>query len=549
MAFPKINPTTTAAWKKLQARFEAEQHTTIAQHFDNEPERLQRFAHQWEDFYVDFSKNNVSQKALNDLLVFAEQCGLQDAISAYFGGDSINTTENRAVLHTALRSATPTAVRVKGAAIAPGIAEVKAKMKDFSTSVIEGQWKGHTGKAITTIVNIGIGGSDLGPAMVCEALEHYRNHLKVYFVSNVEGDHVQETIAQLDPETTLFVVVSKTFTTQETMTNANTLREWLVAQLGEEAVAKHFVAVSTNIEQIKAFGIAAENIFPMNDWVGGRFSLWSAVGLSICLTVGPKHFDALLSGAGALDTHFKTAPWENNIPVLAGLFSVWYNNFWGAASEAIIPYTQYLRSLPAYLQQGIMESNGKNVDRNGAAIGYQTGAIIWGAPGTNAQHAFFQLMHQGTKLIPADFIGFTKPLKGNKDHQNKLLANFIAQTEALMCGKDRTAVEVELKAQGKTPQEIQALAPFKVFEGNRPTTTFLINQLTPYTLGALIAHYESKLFVQGVLWNIFSFDQWGVELGKQLATNVLTELEATTTSYENRHDPSTTALIQRCSKP
>lgn len=549
MAFPKINPTTTAAWKKLQARFEAEQHTTIAQHFDNEPERLQRFAHQWEDFYVDFSKNNVSQKALNDLLVFAEQCGLQDAISAYFGGDSINTTENRAVLHTALRSATPTAVRVKGAAIAPGIAEVKAKMQDFSTSVIEGQWKGHTGKAITTIVNIGIGGSDLGPAMVCEALEHYRNHLKVHFVSNVEGDHVQETIAQLDPETTLFVVVSKTFTTQETISNANTLREWLVAQLGGEAVAKHFVAVSTNIEQIKAFGIAAENIFPMNDWVGGRFSLWSAVGLSICLTVGPKHFDALLSGAGALDTHFKTAPWKKNIPVLAGLFSVWYNNFWDAASEAIIPYTQYLRSLPAYLQQGIMESNGKNVDRNGAAIDYQTGAIIWGAPGTNAQHAFFQLMHQGTKLIPADFIGFTKPLKGNKDHQNKLLANFIAQTEALMCGKDRTAVEVELKAQGKTPQEIQALAPFKVFEGNRPTTTILINQLTPYNLGALIAHYESKLFVQGVLWNIFSFDQWGVELGKQLATNVLTELEATTTSYENRHDPSTTALIQRCSKP
>jgi len=433
-------------------------------------------------------------------------------------------------------------VLVSGKNILPEIASTKEKMYQFCEQIISGQWKGYTGKAITHVVNIGIGGSDLGPAMVYEALAFYKNHLDVRFVSNVDGDHYREKIKDLNPETTLFVVVSKTFTTQETLSNANSIRAWFLEQAPESAIKNHFVAVSTNLEKTTAFGIAAENIFPMNDWVGGRFSLWSTVGLSIALAVGPKHFEALLNGAGQMDVHFKTSPFDKNIPVVLALISIWYNNFWGAETEVLVPYTEYLRQLPAYLQQGIMESNGKGVGRDGKAVAYQTGTIIWGASGTNAQHAFFQLIHQGTKLIPADFIGFRKSIHGNQDHQQKLLANFIAQTEALMKGKSAATVETELKAKGMDTAAIAALTPFKVFEGNRPTNTLFIEQLTPYNLGALIALYEHKIFVQGILWNIYSYDQWGVELGKELANTVLEDLNS---QHPQKHDPSTDALIAR----
>ncbi|MEL0300048.1 MAG: glucose-6-phosphate isomerase, partial [Flavobacteriaceae bacterium] len=522
MPLPKINPTTTAAWAQLQKQFEADKEKTILQHFDNETDRLEAFTLQWEDFYVDLSKNRLSQITKNTLIDLANACQLDTAISAYFEGEKINETENRAVLHTSLRAVPNTTVKLDGVAIADEINAVKKQMRAFTQKVITGQWKGHTGKPIDTVVNIGIGGSDLGPAMVTEALEYYRNHLNIHFVSNVEGDHVQEVIKKIDPETTLFVIVSKTFTTQETISNATTFRRWFVDQASEEAIKAHFVAVSTNVEAIEAFGIDANNVFAMNDWVGGRFSLWSAVGLSICLAIGPDAFEELLAGAGAMDSHFRTTPFDQNIPVMMALISLWYNNFWGAESEAIIPYTQYLRSLPAYLQQGIMESNGKYVDRDGKPVNYQTGTLIWGASGTNAQHAFFQLMHQGTKLIPADFIGFKKSLYNAQEHQDKLMANFIAQTEAFMVGKTLPTVLSELAAQGLGGPARERLAPFKVFEGNRPTNTLLIEALTPYNLGALIALYEQKIFVQGVLWNIFSYDQWGVELGKQLANKLLT---------------------------
>jgi len=437
-----------------------------------------------------------------------------------------------------------TTVKLDGVAIADEINAVKKQMRAFTQKVITGQWKGHTGKPIDTVVNIGIGGSDLGPAMVTEALGYYRNHLNIHFVSNVEGDHVQEVIKKIDPETTLFVIVSKTFTTQETISNATTLRRWFIDQASEEAIKAHFVAVSTNVEAIEVFGIDANNVFAMNDWVGGRFSLWSAVGLSICLAIGPDAFEELLAGAGAMDSHFRTTPFDQNIPVMMALISLWYNNFWGTESEAIIPYTQYLRSLPAYLQQGIMESNGKYVDRDGKPVNYQTGTLIWGASGTNAQHAFFQLMHQGTKLIPADFIGFKKSLYNAQEHQDKLMANFIAQTEAFMVGKTLPTVISELAAQGLGVPARERLAPFKVFEGNRPTNTLLIEALTPYNLGALIALYEQKIFVQGVLWNIFSYDQWGVELGKQLANKLLTDFQDLQKAAKS-HDPSTLALLKK----
>jgi len=543
MPLPKINPTTAPAWKKLGLQFEAEKKVTIQQHFKNEPDRMDNFTIQWEDFYIDFSKNRLSKTTKKILLDLAKECQLKEAIAAYFEGEKINETEHRAVLHTALRSSKPTSVQVDGQPIAHEISEVNIQMRNFAQRVIDGVWKGHTGKAIDTIVNIGIGGSDLGPAMVTEALEYYRNHLTVHFVSNVEGDHVREVLKKINPETTLFVIVSKTFTTQETISNATTIRKWFVAQASEAAIKDHFVAVSTNLEQIAAFGIAASNVFPMNDWVGGRFSLWSAVGLSICLAIGPDAFDQLLAGAGAMDDHFRTASFEKNIPIMLGLIGLWYNNFWEAESEAIIPYTQYLRNLPAYLQQGIMESNGKYVDRNGTPVNYQTGTLIWGASGTNAQHAFFQLMHQGTKLIPADFIGFQKSLHAEKDHQDKLMANFIAQTEAFMTGKNRDQVVTELQAQGMPQKQIDFLAPYKVFEGNRPTNTLLIESLTPYNLGALIAFYEQKIFVQGVLWNIFSYDQWGVELGKQLANTILKDFNDVEKA-QNTHDPSTAALLR-----
>ncbi len=541
MALPKINPTSTQSWKKLAAHFEATKNISLQQRFEENNNRFEEFSIEWEDFLVDYSKNRVSQETMSLLEELANEVGLKKAMKAYFGGETINQTENRAVLHTALRVPEETQIYLDDLDVVPEIHAINAKIKHFCNKVISGEHKGYTAKAITHVVNIGIGGSDLGPAMVTEALAFYKNHLNVQFVSNVEGDHVREVIKTLDPETTLFVVVSKTFTTQETLSNASTIRKWFLTHAPEEAIAKHFVAVSTNEEKIAAFGIHPDNVFPMKDWVGGRFSLWSAVGLSIALAIGPDHFNALLLGAHKMDEHFKNTPFKKNIPVVLSLLSVWYNNFWKAESEAIIPYTPYLRNLPAYLQQGIMESNGKGVDRNGDAVDYQTGTIIWGGSGTNAQHAFFQHIHQGTKLIPADFIGFKRSLYGEQEHQDKLMANFLAQTEALMCGKTLEEAKEELNANGHGTAEINQLAPFKVFEGNKPTNTILIEKLSPESMGKLIAMYEQKIFVQGILWNIFSYDQWGVELGKQLANKVLEDISGDTIAA---HDGSTTALLK-----
>jgi glucose-6-phosphate isomerase len=534
--------TENSSWNTLLAHQQKIAQRSILDHFDHEFNRLDYTTFEWEDFYVDVSKNRIDQKGFDLLLELAKESGLTEAIKAQFSGAVINTTENRAVLHTALRTLKKEPILVEGKNILEEIEAAQNKMFAFCEKVISGDWKGYTGKPITHVVNIGIGGSDLGPAMVVEALAHYQNQLEVRFVSNVDGDHHVEVLKGLNPETTLFVVVSKTFTTQETLSNANSIRQWFLSQAPESGIAQHFVAVSTNLEKIKAFGIDPENTFPMNDWVGGRFSLWSTVGLSICLAVGPNHFKELLHGAGKMDLHFQETPFKENIPVVLGLLSIWYNNLWGAESEAIIPYTEYLKSLPAYLQQGIMESNGKYVGRDGTPVDYQTGTIIWGASGTNAQHAFFQLIHQGTKLIPADFIGFKKSLNGNTDHQNKLLANFIAQTEALMTGKTKDQVMSELQNSDLSESQQKELAPFKVFEGNKPTNTILIEQLTPENLGALIALYEHKIFVQGVLWSIYSYDQWGVELGKQLATKVLDDIQG---RAQNSHDPSTLKLLSK----
>jgi len=534
--------TENSSWNRLLAHQQKIAQRSILDHFDNESNRLDYTTLEWEDFYVDVSKNRIDQKGFNILLELAKESGLTEAIKAQFSGAAINSTENRAVLHTALRTLKKEPILVEGKNILAEIEAAQNKMFAFCEKVISGDWKGYTGKPITHVVNIGIGGSDLGPAMVVEALAHYQNQLEVRFVSNVDGDHHVEVLKGLNPETTLFVVVSKTFTTQETLSNANSIRQWFLSQAPESGIAQHFVAVSTNLEKIKTFGIDPENTFPMNDWVGGRFSLWSTVGLSICLAVGPDHFKALLHGAGKMDLHFQETPFKQNIPVVLGLLSIWYNNLWGAESEAIIPYTEYLKNLPAYLQQGAMESNGKYVGRDGTPLDYQTGTIIWGASGTNAQHAFFQLIHQGTKLIPADFIGFKKSLNGNTDHQNKLLANFIAQTEALMAGKTKDQVMSELQNSDLSESQQRELAPFKVFEGNKPTNTILIEQLTPENLGALIALYEHKIFVQGVLWNIYSYDQWGVELGKQLATKVLDDIQG---RAQNSHDPSTLKLLSK----
>ncbi|MFQ3340749.1 MAG: glucose-6-phosphate isomerase [Flavobacteriaceae bacterium] len=541
---PNSNPTHLKTWDLLIKHFKKTSQTSIEEHFEKDPNRLEYSVLEWEDFYVDVSKNRIDKKGFDLLLQLAEESELKAAIDAQFSGAKINATENRAVLHTALRTQKKEPILVEGGNVLPALAETKRKMYAFCDEVISKTWKGYTGKGITHIVNIGIGGSDLGPAMVVESLEYYKNHLDLRFVSNVEGDHHQEIVKDLDPETTLFVIVSKTFTTQETLSNANSIRSWFLKKAPESAIANHFVAVSTNTQKTVAFGVSSENTFPMNDWVGGRFSLWSSVGLSICLAVGPKHFEGLLEGAGKMDRHFQETPFEKNIPVVLALLSVWYNNFYGAESEAIIPYTQYLRNFPAYLQQGIMESNGKSVDRDGVPVNYQTGTIIWGASGTNAQHAFFQLIHQGTKLIPADFIGFKKSLFGNKDHQNKLLANFIAQTEALMNGKSLQQVKKELSRSGMAADEQEKIAPFKVFTGNKPTNTILIDALTPSTLGALIALYEHKIYVQGILWNIYSYDQWGVELGKQLASVILEDIEG---ENSHAHDASTKALLKAIS--
>jgi len=536
-----INPTETEVWKRLQEHFYATKSFALKDYFTTDSQRADRFTIQWKDFYVDYSKNRISQETMDLLLELAAEVNLKENIEKYFSGDIINETEGRAVLHTALREKESSEVYVDGKNVIPEVYEVKQKIKEFSEAIISGNQKGHTEKAFTDIVNIGIGGSDLGPVMVTEALEHYKNHLKVHFVSNVDGDHVQEVIKKVNPETTLFVIVSKSFTTQETLTNALTIRKWFLTQASEEAIAKHFVAVSTNLEKINEFGIAPENVFPMWNWVGGRFSLWSAVGLSISLATGYDNFDKLLSGAHEMDTHFKTAAFDQNIPVVLALISVWYNNFYDAESEAIIPYTQYLHRFAAYLQQGIMESNGKSIDRKGNRVNYETGTLIWGEPGTNSQHAFFQLIHQGTKLIPADFIGYVHSLHGDKEHHEKLMANFFAQTEALLNGKTKEEVLAELTAKGMEASQIEKLLPYKIFEGNKPTNTILIDKLTPESLGALIALYEHKIFVQGVIWNIFSYDQWGVELGKQLATKILTDIKS---SEIAEHDASTTNLLR-----
>ena len=542
MALQSINPTQTNAWKKLQANFESMKNVQMQNLFANEPARAEKMHIEWQDFLVDYSKNIISTETISLLQELANEAQLKEAITKYFEGDIINQTENRAVLHTALRAKENASVKVDGVNVMPEIYSVKNKIKNFSNEIISGQRKGFSGKPFTDVVNIGIGGSDLGPAMIVEALQYYKNDLNVHFVSNVDGDHVNEIIKKVNPETTLFVIVSKTFTTQETLSNAETIRSWFLQSATQEDVAKHFVAVSTNIQKVTEFGINPENIFPMWDWVGGRFSLWSAVGLSISLAVGFDHFDQLLHGAHEMDEHFKNESFDRNIPVTLALLSIWYNNFFGAESEALIPYTQYLQKLAPYLQQGIMESNGKSIGRDGKPVNYQTGTIIWGEPGTNSQHAFFQLIHQGTKLIPTDFIGFKESLYGNKDHHDKLMSNFFAQTEALLMGKTKAQVEVEFQKQGISGEKADFLAPFKVFSGNKPTNTLLIKKLTPATLGALVALYEHKIFVQGVIWNIFSYDQWGVELGKQLATSILDEIVDNT---PQKHDGSTSFLLNK----
>ena len=539
---PHINPTTTEAWKKLENYFSGFQGTQIKSLFEKDQERFQKYSIQFEDILVDYSKNRADKKVFDLLFELANECDLKGAIESMFKGDRINATENRAVLHVALRNRSNSPVLADGKDVMPEVNEVLAQMKVFSEQVISGEWKGFSGKAITDVVNIGIGGSDLGPLMVTEALKPYKNHLNLHFVSNVDGTHIAEALKQLDPETTLFIVASKTFTTQETMTNANTARDWFLNVAKDESFVKsHFVAVSTNESEVSKFGIDTKNMFRFWNWVGGRYSLWSAIGLSIVLGIGFDNYVKLLEGAHVMDNHFQSAEFENNIPVILALIGIWYNNFYGAETEAILPYDQYMHRFSAYFQQGNMESNGKYVDRNGNPVSYQTGPIIWGEPGTNGQHAFYQLIHQGTKLIPCDFIAAA--INHNKigDHHPKLLANFFAQTEAMMLGKTEKQVVKELQKAGNTEEEIAGLLPFKIFQGNIPTNSILVKKLTPRTLGSLISMYEHKIFVQGVIWNIYSFDQWGVELGKQLAKAILPEL--TNDEPVIGHDGSTNGLI------
>ena len=541
-----INPTNTQAWKALEAHQSQLANTTIADLFKQEQNRFNDYSLTFENqILVDFSKNKINQETLKLLHQLAKESALDEAINAMFTGEKINRTENRAVLHTALRNRSNTPVYVDGKDVMPEVNAVLAKISAFCDSVISGEWKGYTGKAITDVVNIGIGGSDLGPYMVTEALRPYKNHLNMHFVSNVDGTHIAETLKKVNPETTLFLVASKTFTTQETMTNANSARDWLLAAAKDNsAVAKHFAALSTNGKAVAEFGIDTNNMFEFWDWVGGRYSLWSAIGLSIALSIGFDNFEALLSGAHEMDKHFRTAPLEKNIPATLALVGLWNTNFLGAQTEAILPYDQYLHRFAAYFQQGNMESNGKYVDRNGNVIrDYQTGPIIWGEPGTNGQHAFYQLIHQGTMLIPCDFIAPAQSHNPLGDHHSKLLSNFFAQTEALAFGKTKEEVEAEFVKAGKSLDEVKDIVPFKVFTGNKPTNSILVQKMTPFVLGALIAMYEHKIFAQGVIFNIFSFDQWGVELGKQLANRILPELA----DKENvsSHDSSTNGLINQ----
>lgn len=542
MALNTINPTTTNAWNALEQHFQTIQHTSIKELFAQNVNRFEEFSIQYPSLLVDYSKNRINAETIQLLVDLAKEMDVDAAIQQMFEGDVINVTEKRAVLHTALRNRSNEEVLVDGKNVMPEINEVLDQMKSFSEKVISGEWKGFSGKEITDVVNIGIGGSDLGPVMVTEALKHYKTRLNIHFVSNIDGTHLAETFKAINPETTLFIVASKTFTTQETMTNAFSAKEWFLNSDAQEAdVAKHFVALSTNAEGVANFGIDTANMFQFWDWVGGRYSLWSAIGLSIALAVGFDNFEELLEGAHEMDVHFKTETLDQNIPVVLALLGIWYNNFFGADSVALLPYEQYLSRFAAYFQQGDMESNGKYVGRDGKKVDYETGPIIWGEPGTNGQHAFYQLIHQGTKLIPADFIAGANSLNVLGDHHAKLLSNFFAQTEALAFGKDEETVVAELEKAGKSKEEIDFLTAFKIFEGNRPTNSILYEVLTPKVLGNLIAMYEHKIFVQGVIWNIFSFDQWGVELGKQLANVILPELE--NDEQVTSHDDSTNGLI------
>ena len=540
-----INPTQTAAWQALQKHFDEMKDVTIADLFAKDGDRFSKFSATFGDqMLVDYSKNRITEETLAKLQDLAKECDLAGAIKSMFSGEKINRTENRAVLHVALRNRSNTPILVDGKDVMPEVNAVLEKMKTFSEAIISGEWKGYTGKAITDVVNIGIGGSDLGPYMVTEALRPYKNHLNMHFVSNVDGTHIAEVLKKVNPETTLFLVASKTFTTQETMTNAHSARDWFLKAAGDEKhVAKHFAALSTNAKAVGEFGIDTANMFEFWDWVGGRYSLWSAIGLSIVLSIGFDNFVELLSGAHAMDKHFSTTPAEKNLPVLLALIGIWYNNFFGAETEAILPYDQYMHRFAAYFQQGNMESNGKYVDRNGNVVDYQTGPIIWGEPGTNGQHAFYQLIHQGTKMVPCDFIAPAITHNPLSDHHQKLLTNFFAQTEALAFGKSREVVEQEYRDQGKDPATLDYVVPFKVFEGNRPTNSILLREITPFSLGALIALYEHKIFTQGVILNIFTFDQWGVELGKQLANRILPELKDD--KEISSHDSSTNGLINR----
>ena len=542
MALQNINPTSTEAWGKLEKHIWELKDSKMKDLFANDADRFDKFSITFNDILVDYSKNIITDDTKKFLLELAEQTGLKDAIEKQFNGDVINVTEGRAVLHTALRNRSNTPVFVNGEDVMPGVNRVLAQMKTFTETVVSGDWKGYTGKSITDVVNIGIGGSDLGPLMVTEALKSYKTRLNLHFISNVDGTHAYETLKDLNPETTLFIIASKTFTTQETMTNAMSARDWfLKSAKNESEVAKHFVALSTNKKLVTEFGIEEANMFEFWDWVGGRYSLWSAIGLSISLSIGFDNFEKLLDGAHAMDKHFRNTEFDENIPVILALLGIWYNNFFGAESEVILPYNQYMHRFAAYFQQGNMESNGKSTDRNGKPVDYQTGPIIWGEPGTNGQHAFYQLIHQGTKMIPADFMAPAQSNHPIGDHHPKLLSNFFAQTEALAFGKDEETVVAELKAAGKTEEEIAELKNFKIFEGNRPTNSILFKKLTPEVLGSLIAMYEQKIFTQGVIWNIYSFDQWGVELGKQLANKILPELVAE--GEVSSHDVSTNGLI------
>ncbi|TWV99532.1 glucose-6-phosphate isomerase [Chitinophaga pinensis] len=541
--FPTTNPTATQAWQQLQQHASKMKETHLRTLFAKDADRFNKFTLSFEDILFDYSKNILTEETLQYLLQLAKETGVEEGIKAMFSAEKINATENRAVLHTALRNFSGNPVLLDGKDVMPEVQAVLNKMESFTKRIHSGEWKGYTGKPIRYIVNIGIGGSDLGPVMVTEALKPYwKEGIQPYFVSNVDGTHIAETLKKVTPEETLFLIASKTFTTQETMTNALTARQWFLDAAKDEAfVAKHFAALSTNEKAVTAFGIDPANMFEFWDWVGGRYSLWSAIGLSISLTVGFEHFKALLEGAHAVDNHFRTTPLEKNIPAIMALIGLWYGNFFDTATEAILAYDQYMHRFAAYFQQGNMESNGKYVDRSGKPVSYETGPIVWGEPGTNGQHAFYQLIHQGTRIIPADFIAPAISHNPIGDHHVKLLSNFFAQTEALMNGKTEEEVRAELVKSGLKEEEIQKLLPYKVFTGNRPTNSFLVKEITPRSLGSLVALYEHKIFVQGVIWNIYSFDQWGVELGKQLANKILPELESA--DAVTSHDASTNGLI------